>query len=152
MGYVIGISLALLVARFARAVGLDRDRGFFAAVVIVVASYYVLFAVLGGSTRALVLESLIMSAFVLAAAAGFRKSSWFLVAGLAAHGILDFLHAGIVSNAGVPEWWPAFCGAYDVAAAACLAYVSFGRPAESRVAARAGVSSSRREPRALESF
>ena len=49
----IGIALALAVCVFARAVAFDRDRAFYPAVLIVTASYYVLFAVLGGSPGAL---------------------------------------------------------------------------------------------------
>lgn len=124
MGYAVGVLLALLVSGFARLVGLDRDRAFYPTLVIVVASYYVLFAVMGGSLRALVLELLVMSAFVLFAVVGLKRSLWIVVAALAAHGVFDYFHARIVNNRGVPSWWPAFCGAYDVVAAAFLAWLS----------------------------
>jgi hypothetical protein len=29
----------------------------------------------------------------------------------------------VIDNPGVPPWWPAFCGAYDVAAAVYLAWL-----------------------------
>ena len=45
-GYVVGAVLAPLVSGFARLVGLDRDRAFYPTVLIVVALYYVLFAVM----------------------------------------------------------------------------------------------------------
>jgi hypothetical protein len=121
MGYVIGVSLALLVAGFSRVVGLNRERGFYPTVLLVVASYYVLFAVMGGSSRALVLESTSLTPFLVLAVAGLKRGPWFLVAGLAGHGVFDAFHAHIISNAGVPAWWPAFCMAYDVAAAVWLA-------------------------------
>ncbi len=41
--FVVGIVLSAGVAWFARRVGLDRDRAFYPTVMIVVASYYVLF-------------------------------------------------------------------------------------------------------------
>ena len=44
MPYTIGIVLSVGVALFASYVGFDRDRAFYPTVVIVVASYYVLFA------------------------------------------------------------------------------------------------------------
>jgi hypothetical protein len=110
-------------------VGLDRDRAFYPTVLIVVASLYVLFAVMGGSTHALVVELIVMTVFLLLAIAGFKVNMWLVVAGLAGHGVLDFFHGHIVSNPGVPDWWPAFCGAYDVAAAGCLAWLSRRRPA-----------------------
>jgi len=124
MGYAVGLVLALLVSAFARWVGFDRDRAFYPTVLIVIASYYVLFAVMGGSTRALVLESLVMCAFALFAVLGLKRSMWLVVAALAGHGLFDFFHGHIVNNVGVPEWWPAFCMSYDVAAAASLAWLS----------------------------
>ena len=127
IGYVVGAVLAPLVSVFARLTGLDRDRAFYPTVLLVVASYYVLFAVMGGSMRALVLEMVVMSVFTVCAVAGLRYSPWLTVAGLAAHGLFDFVHAQIIDNPGVPEWWPAFCGAYDVVAAAVLAWLSWDR-------------------------
>jgi len=124
MGYAIGIVLALCVSVFARVVGLDRDRAFYPTVLVVIASYYVLFGVMGGSTRALIVESLVMSAFTLAAVIGFKRSPWLVVAGLAAHGTFDFFHASIVTNPGVPRWWPAFCLAFDVGLAGFVAWLS----------------------------
>lgn len=124
MGYAVGFVLALVVAAFARLAGLDRDRSFYPTVLIVVASYYVLFAVMGGAPRALVGELMVMGLFVALAIGGLKWSSWMVAAGLAGHGIFDFVHASVVSNPGVPEFWPAFCGAYDVTAGVLLAYIS----------------------------
>ena len=123
MGYGIGSLLSLIVSVFARSVGLDRDRAFYPTVVIVVAHYYVLFAVMGGTTETLIIESIGMMAFLLAAVAGFRSNQWIVVAALVGHGVFDFFHAGIVTNAGVPEYWPAFCMSFDVGAGACLAWL-----------------------------
>lgn len=129
MGYVVGSVVGLVTCAFARAVGFDRDRAFYPTVLIVVASYYVLFAVMGGSTRALVLELVVMSVFVVTAVAGFKGNLWLVVAGIAAHGVVDFfVHGRIVDNAGVPAWWPAFCGSFDIAMPACLVWLwSTGR-------------------------
>ena len=122
MGYAVGAMLAMGTAVFARVAGLDRDRSFYPTVLVIVASYYVLFAVMGGSTSAVVQESIMMGAFAVLAVTGRRYGQWIVAAGLAAHGVQDLFHASIVSNAGVPEWWPAFCMAYDVAAGAWLAF------------------------------
>jgi hypothetical protein len=105
----------------ATAVGLDRDRAFYPTVTIVIASLYALFAVMGGSTQALVLESLVGSIFIAVAVWGFRSTLWVVVVALAAHGILDLAHGRVISNPGVPRWWPAFCSAYDLMAAIYLA-------------------------------
>jgi hypothetical protein len=122
MGYAIGIALALVVSTFARVTGLDRDRAFYATVAMTIATYYVLFAVMGGSTHALVVDSVVMLAFVLVAVVGFKRNLWLVVACLGGHGVLDALH-GVAANPGVPEWWPAFCLAFDVGAAGFLAWL-----------------------------
>ena len=59
--YVVGIVLSVGVALFARWVGFDRDRAFYPTVLIVVASYYVLFAVMSGSVQTVLLESIVMT-------------------------------------------------------------------------------------------
>ena len=128
MPLLVGLVLALGVAVFARRVGLDRDRAFYPTVLIVVALYYVLFAVMSGSTRAVVIESIVMTGFAAAAVMGFWSSRWIVVAGLCAHGVMDGFHGLVIENTGVPAWWPAFCLAYDVGAAGCLAWLITRRP------------------------
>src|SRR6059058_4516852 len=123
MPYVIGLALSLAVASFARFVGFDRDRAFYPTVLIVVASYYVLFAVMSGSVETVLLESIMMALFAVAAVAGFKASPWIVVAALAAHGVQDAVHGHIIANAGVPAWWPAWCLSYDVGAAGALAWI-----------------------------
>lgn len=122
MPYIIGFALAFTVGGYATAMRLDRDRAFYPTVLIVVASYYVLFAVMSGSARTIVIESLIAGAFAVAASVGFRRSLWLVCAALAAHGLLDAVHGRFVANPGVPSWWPAWCLAFDVAAAGYLAW------------------------------
>ena len=126
MPYAVGIVLAVLICAFARAVGFDRDRAFYPTVLVVTASYYGLFAVIGGSMRALALESLVMTAFVIAAVAGFKGNLWLVAAGFGAHAVFDVVHGDLVDNPGVPAWWPAFCMTIDVAIAACLAWLWSG--------------------------
>ena len=116
----VGVGLALAVALFARVVGFDRDRAFYPVVLVVIASYYDLFAVMGGGIG-LIPETIGFVLFAAAAAIGFRTSLWIVVVALAAHGAFDFFHHAWVANPGVPTWWPSWCLSYDVAAAACLA-------------------------------
>ena len=123
MALLIGTSLAVVVGLFATVVGLDRDRAFYPTVMIVIAALYSLFAVMGGSTHSLVIESLIGVVFIVGAVGGFKSSLWIVAGALAAHGIYDFLHDWVVDNPGVPSFWPAFCGAYDVTAGAYLAWL-----------------------------
>ena len=121
MPLIVGALLALAVGLFAGGLGLDRDRAFYPVVTIVIAFLYSLFAVIGESTRALVIESLAGLAFLVVAAVGFRRSLWLVVIALFAHGVFDLIHAFLIDNPGVPAWWPQFCLAYDATAAAYLA-------------------------------
>ena len=101
--------------------GFDRERVFYPTMLIVVATFYILFAVMGKSMPALMIESAVSGAFFVLAFLGFRKSLWLVAAGLAAHGIFDFFHHMFIQNPGVPVWWPGFCMSYDVIAGLFLA-------------------------------
>jgi hypothetical protein len=120
---LIGAVLALAIGLFATIVGLDRDRAFYPTVMIVIALLYALFAVMGGSRQALLMELPVIVAFVGAAVVGFRHSLWLVAAALAAHGVFDLFHGQWIQNPGVPAWWPHFCLAYDVVAGAYLAWL-----------------------------
>jgi hypothetical protein len=120
---VVGILLALTVGALATAFGMDRDRAFYPTVTIVVASYYVLFAVMGASPQVLVVESIVGVLFLALAVAGFRSSLWLVVIALAAHGVFDLVHGHVIVNSGLPLWWPPFCLAYDLTSAAYLAWL-----------------------------
>ena len=121
MAYLIGVVLAAAVCGLATIVGFDRDRAFYPVVTMVIASFYGLFAVMGGSMHALMLESVGIAVFFLLAIAGFKRSLGIIVVALVAHGVFDFIHRGLISDPGVPPWWPQFCPSFDVVAAVWLA-------------------------------
>jgi len=121
MEYLIGVGLALVVCAFAMLAGFDRDRVFYPTMLIVIATYYILFAVMGGSMPALVTESTVACAFLVLAVAGFQKNLWLVAAALAGHGIFDFFHPRFIQNPGVPKWWPGFCLSFDILAGGFLA-------------------------------
>jgi hypothetical protein len=120
---LVGVLLAFCVGLMATVVGMDRDRAFYPAVTMIVASFYALFAVMGASTHALFLELLVGAVFFIAAIAGFRWSLWVAVIALAGHGAFDLVHGAVITNPGMPAWWPGFCSAYDFMAAAYLAWL-----------------------------
>jgi hypothetical protein len=66
MAYAIGLVLGLATILLGRWVGFDRDRAFYPTILIVVASYYVLFAAIGASSRVLAVEMIFMTVFVAA--------------------------------------------------------------------------------------
>ena len=60
---------------------------------------------------------------------GFRGKAWVVVAGLAGHGAMDLVHHLLVSNPGVPSFWPGFCATFDIVAALYLVGVTMLRRA-----------------------
>ena len=65
MEYLIGLFLSLAVAGLVTLVGFDRESAFYPTVLIVFASYYVLFAAMAASGRALIIEIAVASGFLL---------------------------------------------------------------------------------------
>jgi len=116
MEYLIGIVLAFGVVVFAALVGLDRERAFYPTVLMIISSYYILFAVMGASSKTLAIEIAIASLFSLVAVIGFTRNLWLVAAALASHGVFDLIHHRFISNPGVPDWWPGFCLAFDIVA------------------------------------
>ena len=114
MEYLIGILLSLATVVFAAVIGLDRERSFYSTVMFVIATYYVLFAVMGASRRTLMIEIAVASGFFLFAVIGFRGNLWLVAVALLGHGIFDFVRPSFIANPGVPHWWPGFCLAFDV--------------------------------------
>jgi len=114
MEYLIGSLLSVAVAGLAVAIGFDRERAFYPTVLIVVASYYVLFAAAVASTRTLLIEIAVAIGFLILALIGFKKSLWIVSVGLVGHGAFDFVHHFLIFNPGVPHWWPGFCLGFDV--------------------------------------
>jgi len=127
MAFLIGAATALAAAAFAAASGFDRSRAFYPTVLFVIASYYVLFAVMGGAPGVLGPELALFGLFAAAAVLAFRWNLWLAVLALAAHGVLDLGHAALIRNPGTPAWWPPFCMAYDLCAAACLSVIILRR-------------------------
>lgn len=128
MEYLVGLLLSVAVVCFAAAIGLDRERAFYPTVLIVIASYYVLFAVMGGSGRALAIEIAVASGFLLFAVFGFKGNLWFVVGAIVGHGVFDYVHRLFIENPGVPRWWPGFCLTFDVIFGAWLAVRLMRRP------------------------
>jgi hypothetical protein len=119
MEHLVGIALALGVCLLTSAAEMHRDRALYPVMGIIVASYYGLFAVLGGHP-AIVPEVAGIAAFTLLAVIGFRISLWFAVIAIAGHGVFDMFHGHLVTNPGVPAWWPGFCMSFDLVAGAWL--------------------------------
>jgi hypothetical protein len=125
MEYLSGIVIATLVALSAQIVGLDKDRAFYPTLLVIVASYNGLFAVMSGSVPVLLGEAALILVFLAATYLGFKRNLWIVVAALIGHGILDCFHGLLFNNPGVPSWWPMFCATYDVVAGLVLAWLLY---------------------------
>jgi len=118
---LIGAALAPAIVALGRLSGLDRDRALYPVALIVIATYYVLFATMGGA-QALPGELIAATVFIVVAIVGFRTSLWWVAAGIAGHGVFDWaLHPHLIVNRGMPVFWPAFCGSIDVALGVLIA-------------------------------
>ena len=133
MEYLVGITLALFFCAAAAGLGMDRERAFYPAVLIAVASYYLAFAVVDGRHEVMLSEIAIAAVFIAAAVASFKCSQWIAVVALGGHGVMDAFHQHFVHNAGVPQVWPGFCMTFDVTAAAFVALVILARARGERV-------------------
>ena len=111
---LVGVVLGIAVAALAKFTRFDEDRSFFSTVLVIIASYYVLFAVLDGSHHALVWELVIAIVFSTVAILGALFFPTLVGIGIVAHGVFDLVHDSIIENAGVPTWWPNFCASIDV--------------------------------------
>jgi len=85
-----------------------------------IAAVYIGFAVADGRPTVIAVESAVVGAFVLLAAAGVTGSAWLLVLGYAGHGLKDFWQERIRYVADT-RWWPPFCAAVDWLVAVVLA-------------------------------
>ncbi|WP_460458160.1 hypothetical protein [Angustibacter peucedani] len=85
----------------------------------VIAAVYIGFSVADGRGHVVVVECVVAAAFVVVAAVGVTGSPWWLVAGLAGHGVKDWVQyrTHFVAHT---RWWPPFCAVVDVVVAAGL--------------------------------
>lgn len=110
--FIIGVILAIVIAIFAKMSKFDKEPSFYSTVLIVIASYYVLFAFI--SFESIGIEILIASIFSIVALAGAFRWPILLGLGILTHGVFDFVHSSFINNSGVPQWWPAFCAGVDI--------------------------------------
>ena len=89
LALIVGAGGAALVGLLAHLVGYDRDRPFYAAVLTVVGSLYVLFAVMAGGGPGLMPELAFFGTFAALAAIGFRTTLWIVALRFTARSILS---------------------------------------------------------------
>lgn len=98
--------------------GMLAERSGTAVFLCAIALFYPVFAAQEADTGNLALHLIIFIGFATLARFGFQRGTHLLAGGLIGHGILDIgLH---VIGAPGPVWWPAMCGAFDIAAGISL--------------------------------
>jgi len=114
IAFLIGVALAVALIVFGRLTGYEKDRSFFPTLLIVIASYYLLFATLTDSISTLLIEIAVAAFFIVVAIWGSFRFPILVGAGIALHGVFDFAYGYFYVNTGVPIWWPAFCAGIDI--------------------------------------
>lgn len=120
MPLLLGTVLTASTLLVMRLVGMHAERGAHSAALIAIALFYVVFAVEHGGPREIAFQGVLALLFVGLALFGFRKSLWWVVAGLVLHGVYDIAFHGHAANP-APEWWGPFCLAVDLILALALA-------------------------------
>jgi hypothetical protein len=92
----------------------------YALSLILIASVYIGFAVADGRPMVIAVETSVAATFVVVAAATITGPAWLLVVGLVGHGVKDLWQHRSHFVAGT-RWWPPFCCAVDLVAAALIA-------------------------------
>ena len=92
----------------------------YALSLILIASVYIGFAVADGRPTVIAVESSVAAIFVVVAAAAISGPAWLLVIGLIGHALKDLWQHRTHFVAGT-RWWPPFCCAVDLVAAALIA-------------------------------
>ncbi len=119
---VIGSSLGVAIFLLARMTGFASDRSFYPTVMVIIASYYVLFATMAANHAGLVEELVVAITFSAPALAGYYRGARIAAATIFAHGIYDPAHGGLGAGHGAPEWWPVFYAAIDIVLGCLVLY------------------------------
>lgn len=110
----IGVGLSLATATILLTLTLSDTQALelHAVLLTLIASVYIGFALRGGQPSEVGLELTIAAAFILFALIGLWLSPWFIVLGLALHGVWDFLHHDLIHTP-VPRGYIPLCMVYD---------------------------------------
>ena len=118
MALIAGSLLALVMIISMRLMKTENTVWAYPVCLLSLPALYIGFALYGHDMVALQWELIIALPFLLAAMLcsikGLTYSAYIMAAAWLLHGVYDVLHGQLFNNAGVPLWWPAFCGAVDI--------------------------------------
>jgi hypothetical protein len=119
---LIGVVLSILLIVSAKFTRFDRDTSFYPSILIFIACFYILFAVMAG--HSIVREVSIASVFFFLALFGAYKSLLVVSFAIALHGVYDILHVILFKETVAPTWWAPFCAAVDFVVGIWVMYLS----------------------------
>ena len=126
---IIGVFVAGLVVLRFRARRLERTRWVYPALLATFPVYYLVFAIYASDHSALLGEFAAGAVFFAVSFIAYKFRSFatllVLAIGYLAHGAYDFFHDQLLSNSGVPSWWPEFCGSVDAVIGGYLVFFAF---------------------------
>ena len=119
--FIVGLGLAAATCITLSLLPSELSRDVTAILLTLIASIYIGFSI--GSEGRLPLFSQVIGCvfFVALALLGLWVSWWFLAAGLALHGVWDYLHHGKHGRGVVPKWYVPLCAVYDLTVALFIA-------------------------------
>lgn len=115
----IGAGVGILIFILAKFLKFSLDKSFYPTILIIISTYYFLFAIMAGQIGQTIEEIIGFFAFLIIAIIGYKKPIW-VAFGLALHGVFDIFHQKIIDNDGTPIWWPSFCYSIDFTIAILL--------------------------------
>ncbi|MDM7861641.1 hypothetical protein QTP81_13655 [Alteromonas sp. ASW11-36] len=118
----IGIVLSLVLIISAKVTQFDKDKSFYPLILICIASFYIVSAVMVG--HSVVREIGIACIFVIVAFYGAFKSLFVVGFAIALHGVYDVLHFLKFTETVAPTWWAPFCATVDFIVGAWVMYLS----------------------------
>ena len=123
---LIGVAVGVLTIVLARVI--RGQRWVYSIGLLTLPSLYASFALLAGEQAVAVKEMIYGIPFVLGglvfAIVSVRHSAVVVGALWILHGLYDLAHSQLITNAGVPDWYPVWCFSVDVVIGAYLLWLS----------------------------
>ncbi|GGY54640.1 hypothetical protein [Parvularcula lutaonensis] len=110
---LVGVVSAVVLLLAASTVGMHRDRGFYAALLIAIAFFYPVFSAERLAFDEAALHGAVGALFLMAALYGYRSGSGaILFAAFTAHAVFDSV--GFVMDFHAPMFWAELCIGFDI--------------------------------------
>ncbi|NBC24470.1 MAG: hypothetical protein GVX78_02520 [Bacteroidetes bacterium] len=121
---LIGLGLAFITIIIHLMLSERRGLELSSFLLVLIASIYYGFAFLSRHKKAMVIEIVVASVFVIMGISGLWFTPWILILGLVLHGLWDIAHHNnSIKLAEIPKWYVPFCATYDWVIAIYLSFI-----------------------------